>query len=66
MSSALERKDCEQAELLSAYAMQALPSTDVPAVEAHVAACTQCRRELEALRRIIDVFASWPTGVLRR
>jgi anti-sigma factor ChrR (cupin superfamily) len=65
MSSALDRKDCDQAELACAYAMQALPSSDVAAVEFHLSSCSHCRRELETLRPIIDSFVSWPTDVLR-
>jgi len=65
MSPALERNHCDQAELVCAYAIQALPSSDVPAVEAHIASCPQCRRELETLRPVIDSFFSWPKDVLR-
>ena len=65
MSSAMDRNQCGQAELVCAYAMQALPSSDVRAVEAHLASCSQCRRDLEALRPVIDSFVSWPTDVLR-
>lgn len=65
MSPALDRNRCDQAELVCAYAMHALPSSDVPALEAHIASCSQCRRELETLRPIIDSFVSWPTDVLR-
>jgi anti-sigma factor ChrR (cupin superfamily) len=65
MSSALDRNHCDQAELVCAYAMQALPSSDVPAVESHISSCSPCRRELETLRPIIDSFVSWPTDVLR-
>jgi len=65
MSSPLERNPCEQAELVSAYAVQALPSRDVPAVEAHIASCEHCRREIAALRPVVDKFVAWPTDVLR-
>ena len=65
MSSALANNHCDHAELVSAYAMQALPSSDVPALEAHLSWCSQCRSELETLRPIIDAFVSWPTDVLR-
>ncbi len=65
MSSALNSSHCDQAELVCAYAMDALPSNDVAAVEAHLSSCPQCRRELETLRPIIDSFVSWPTDVLR-
>jgi hypothetical protein len=47
------------------YALQVLPAGDVPAVEAQIAGCPACQRELEALRPIIDAFVAWPTGVLR-
>ena len=57
--------NCDQAELVSAYAVQALPARDVPAVEAHLASCEHCRRELESLRPLVDSFVSWPTDVLR-
>src|SRR5437868_70312 len=65
MSLEMDSNDCERAELVCAYAMQALPSREVAAVEAHLSSCPQCRRELEMLRPIIDSFASWPTDVLR-
>jgi anti-sigma factor ChrR (cupin superfamily) len=65
MSSALDRSHGSQAELVCAYAIQALPSRDVAAVEAHISSCPQCRRELKALRPIVGSFASWPMDVLR-
>jgi anti-sigma factor ChrR (cupin superfamily) len=65
MSSPLDRSRCGQAELVNAYALQALPTRDVPAVEAHIASCAHCRRELEALRPAVDAFVSWPSDVLR-
>jgi anti-sigma factor ChrR (cupin superfamily) len=65
MSSAPDRNQCERAEQVSAYAVNALPPSEVPAIEAHLASCWPCRRELEALRPIVDAFAAWPTDVLR-
>ena len=65
MSNAFDTNRCAQAALVSAYAMQALPSVDRPAIEAHLAACPQCRRELEALRPVVAAFAAWPADVLR-
>lgn len=56
---------CDQAELVSAYAVQALPSSEVPAVEAHISTCPLCRKELETMRPIVASFVSWPTDVLR-
>jgi anti-sigma factor ChrR (cupin superfamily) len=62
-SSDLNR--CERAELACAYALQALPAGEVPAIEAHLASCPDCQREVASLRPIIDRFVSWPTDVLR-
>jgi len=45
MSSGQERNECKQAELVSAYALQALPRADAAAVEAHLSSCEQCRRD---------------------
>jgi anti-sigma factor ChrR (cupin superfamily) len=56
---------CEHAEMTCAYAAQALPASEVAAAEAHIAACPDCRRELESLRPVVDRFVSWPADVLR-
>jgi anti-sigma factor ChrR (cupin superfamily) len=48
-----------------AYALQVLPASEVAATEAHVAACPDCRREVESWRPVVDRFVSWPTDVLR-
>ena len=56
---------CERAELACAYALQALPAGEVPAIEAHLASCPHCQSEVASLRPIIDRFVSWPTDVLR-
>jgi len=53
------------AELACAYAVQALPPSEVAATEAHIASCPDCRRELESLCLVVDRFLSWPTDVLR-
>jgi hypothetical protein len=55
----------EHCETTAAYAAQALAIDEAAAAEAHIAACSQCRRELESLRPVVDLFASWPTDVLR-
>lgn len=39
--------------------------SELQAVQAHVAACPHCRREVESLRAVVDRFVLWPTGVLR-
>lgn len=65
MSSRPDKARCDHADLVALRALRILPSSEVAAVEAHIAACSECRRELEALRSVIDSFASWPTDVLR-
>jgi anti-sigma factor ChrR (cupin superfamily) len=52
-------------DLVFLYALQALPSNEIPVVEAQISACTGCRQELDTLRPIIRSFVSWPTDVLR-
>ncbi len=56
---------CERAELACAHALQALPAGELSAIQAHIASCPDCRRELESLRPVVDKFVSWPTDVLR-
>lgn len=57
---------CGQAERVVAHAARALPADEVAAVEAHVASCSHCQRELEMLRPVVDRFlVSWPADVLR-
>jgi len=58
------RRRCK-VELACAYALQVLPTSEVAAAEAHIAACPGCQRELDSLRPVIDSFVSWPTDVLR-
>ena len=65
MNSGTERNPCHQSAQVCAYAMQALPASEVVAIEAHISSCSQCRQELEALRPIVDSFVAWPTDVLR-
>jgi ChrR Cupin-like domain len=47
------------------YALQTVPSNEVPIVEEQISACADCRRELVALGPVIDSFPAWPTDVLR-
>jgi anti-sigma factor ChrR (cupin superfamily) len=50
---------------VSVYALRALPTMEASAVEAHIAACSRCRRDLEMLRPVVARFAGWPVDVLR-
>jgi anti-sigma factor ChrR (cupin superfamily) len=65
MNPAMDKNPCEQAEMVAAYAVQALSPGALPTVEAHIASCPHCQRELEALRPVMDAFVCWPTDVLR-
>jgi len=65
MSTKDDTFSCDWGELVSAHAIHALPPAEVAAVEAHLAACEHCRRELEALKPVVDAFTSWPADVLR-
>jgi anti-sigma factor ChrR (cupin superfamily) len=56
---------CEQSETICAYALRAVPASEVQAIEAHIAACPECRREFESVRSVVKRFVSWPTDVLR-
>jgi hypothetical protein len=52
-------------DLVSLYALRALPASEMADAEARIAACADCRGELEALRPVIGAFAAWPVDVLR-
>jgi anti-sigma factor ChrR (cupin superfamily) len=52
-------------ELTCAYALQVLGAYDATEVQAHIASCSDCQREVESLRPVLDGFISWPTDVLR-
>ena len=65
MSSGSGSHDRDYPELVFLYALQVLPSSEIPVVEAHISACADCRQEMETLRPIIGAFVSWPTDVLR-
>ena len=60
-----ETNRCAQSELTCAYALWALPHSEVPAAEAHIASCALCERELEILLSIVAMFGAWPADVLR-
>jgi len=65
MSSASSNHGQNHAELVSLYALQALPSSEMAVAGAQISACAECRQEMEMLRPIIESFVSWPTDVLR-
>jgi anti-sigma factor ChrR (cupin superfamily) len=65
MSSAPDKHNHEQLELLCLYALEVLPSSEIPALEAHISGCRECQNELESLRPVTASLAAWPTDVLR-
>jgi hypothetical protein len=65
MTATSEQDGCGRAELLPLYALHALPPGETRLLEAHLASCSQCRRDLAALRPVVDSFVSWPADVLR-
>lgn len=58
-------RECGQIDLISAYLLRALPATEMPGVEAHIAVCSTCRDELSALRLVVAALAAWPVDSLR-
>ncbi len=65
MSTGSNGHGTEHSDQLMLYALLALPAGEAPAIEAHLAECSECRRQLEALRRVVHSFAAWPRAVLR-
>ena len=61
----LNGNHCEMAELVNAYTLQGLPTSEVPTIQAHIVSCLDCRREVESLHPVVGQFVSWPTDVLR-
>jgi DNA-directed RNA polymerase specialized sigma24 family protein/quercetin dioxygenase-like cupin family protein len=64
IAGSLETNACAHSELTCVYALWALPSSEVPAAEAHITSCTRCERELESLLPIVALFGAWPADVL--
>ena len=56
---------CEHSEVTCAYAAQALTLSEASLAEAHIASCSDCQREVESLRPVLNGFVAWPTDVLR-
>ena len=61
----LTQNRCAQSPVTCAYAAQALSENEAAAAEVHIASCSDCQRELESLRPVINRFICWPTDVLR-
>ena len=65
MSTESDKHGRQHAEVVAAYAVRALPSSEIARVESQLKACSACRFEFDAFRRVVDSFAAWPTDVLR-
>ena len=65
MTMPLDSFLCEQSDQVGAYLMGALSREEAAALETHIAECSRCRQEVETLRPMINVFAFWPSDVLR-
>jgi anti-sigma factor ChrR (cupin superfamily) len=65
MSADSKQHRCGQAELLPLYVLHALPSGETPLLEAHLASCPECQRELESLRPVVDSLTCCPADILR-
>ena len=65
MNTVHDENRCPEAERVSAHALGALPAAQGEEVEAHVADCASCRRELARLRHAVDAFVAWPADVVR-
>ena len=65
LRQAASTNSCDQADLVGAYALDALPVSETAAMETHLSSCWQCRLERESLRTVVDSFVAWPTDVLR-
>ena len=61
----VSHQNCPHSEATCAFALQVLPAAEIAGVEAHIAACPDCQRELDSLRPVVDTLAAWPTDVLR-
>ena len=65
MTAPLEVHDCPLGALVGAYALRALSQENERTLETHFGSCWQCRREIEALLPVVEVFVVWPTDLLR-
>jgi anti-sigma factor ChrR (cupin superfamily) len=55
----------DYAERVFPHALGTLPAAEVPAMDAHLAECADCRTVLQNLRPVVEAFVAWPTNVLR-
>jgi len=56
---------CQHGDATCAYALGALPAAEMVALRAHIASCSDCQAELEALYPAVDSLVCRPIDVLR-
>ena len=65
MSMSSNGHGSEHSDRVALYVLQALPPSEASAMEAHLAECSECRLEVDALRPAVDSFVVWPRAILR-
>jgi hypothetical protein len=65
MTARKERHNDDHQDLISLYVLQALSPIERREAEATIAACAECREEVESLKPTVEALVSWPTDVLR-
>ena len=60
-----DKDHCPHSAATAAYALHAMPEGELAAIEAHIALCGECQRELAGLKPVVKRFVSWPADVLR-
>src|SRR4051812_8039580 len=65
MSSGSAAHERDHLDWVCLYAMQTLPTSDLPHVEAQIAACADCQNDLETIRRVINSLGPRSAEVLQ-
>src|SRR5690606_7243748 len=65
VTSPSSRSSCMHVESVCTYALHSLPADEAIALEVHLTACAECRRELKSFQPVIDSLVGWPTDILR-
>jgi quercetin dioxygenase-like cupin family protein len=65
MSTSLNSHGTERSDRIMLYVLQALPACEMSEMEVHIAECSECSRQVERIRPVVDSFVAWPRAVLR-
>lgn len=63
--SDIVKATCKELDSVYTYALDALAGAERTSFEEHLAACAQCRAELETVRPTIGALEDWPVDVTR-